>query len=52
MKKKLNKKEDSWNDIPPIHQERILNSYEESFNSKNWVNHEDVKKQHAKWLQK
>ena len=44
--------EDSWNEIPPFHQERILNSYKESFNPDNWINHEDVKKQHAKWLQK
>lgn len=50
MKKKLTKKENSWEDIPAIHQERILNSYKESFNSENWIEHEDVKKQHAQLL--
>lgn len=44
--------ETEWDGVSAIHQERILNAYEESFNSDNWVNHEDVKKQHAKWLQK
>ena len=43
---------EEWDKVPPVHQERILNAYKESFNSENWVNHEDVKKQHAKWLQK
>ena len=44
--------EDWWDNIPAKHQERILKSYEESFNSDNWIDHEDMKKQHAKWLQK
>ena len=40
---------DAWEDVPPVHQERILNAYKESFNSENWIDHEDVKKQHAKF---
>ena len=44
--------DDEWDEVPPVHQERILNAYKDSFNSDNWVDHEDVKKQHAKWLQK
>lgn len=50
--KELAQKDDWWDEIPLAHRERILNSYKESFNPENWVNHEDVKKQHAKWLQK
>ena len=41
-----------WQDIPKEEQARILKSYKESYNSENWIDHEDVKKQHAKWLQK
>lgn len=44
--------DDWWDEIPVIHQERILKSYQESFDPKNWVSHEEVKKRHAQWLQK
>jgi hypothetical protein len=41
-----------WNDMPLQQQERILTSYKESFDPENWIDHEDMKKRHAKWLQK
>ena len=41
-----------WNDMPLQQQERILASYKESFDPENWIDHEDMKKRHAKWLQK
>ncbi len=44
--------EEWWNEIPQAQQKRILESYKESYNSDNWIDHEDVKKQHSKWLQK
>ena len=50
--KDVAQKEDWWDEIPVLHQARILQSYKDSFNSENWIDHEDVKKQHAKWLQK
>ena len=37
-----------WQDMPKEEQARILKSYKESYNSENWIDHEDVKKQHAK----
>ena len=44
--------EGEWEGVSPAQKERILNAYQESFNPENWVDHEEVKKQHAKWLQK
>ena len=44
--------DDWWADVPKEQQNRILKSHKESYNSENWVDHEEVKKQHAKWLQK
>ena len=44
--------EGEWEGVPPAHKERILNVYQENFNQENWVEHDEVKKQHAKWLQK
>jgi hypothetical protein len=41
-----------WEEIPIQQKERILASYKESFDPKNWIDHEDMKKRHAKWLQK
>jgi hypothetical protein len=50
--KEASQNEDWWDAIPAKHQARILKSYEESFKSENWIDHEDMKKRHAKWLQK
>jgi hypothetical protein len=41
-----------WDEIPAQQKERILTSYKESFDPENWVDHEEMKKRHAKWLQK
>jgi hypothetical protein len=44
--------DEGWDELSPEQQSYILKSYEESYNHENWVDHEDVKKHHAKWLQK
>ena len=41
-----------WHEIPAEQQARILKSYKESYSPENWIDHEEVKKHHAKWLQK
>jgi hypothetical protein len=41
-----------WHDMPMQQKERILTSYKESFDPENWIDHEEMKKRHAKWLQK
>lgn len=41
-----------WNTLNAEEKEELLLSYEESFNTDNLVSHEDVKKQHDKWLGK
>jgi hypothetical protein len=40
-----------WAEIPAQQKERILTSYKESFDPENWIDHEEMKKRHAKWLQ-
>jgi hypothetical protein len=49
--KKTAEKEGWWFDIPVEARNRILQSYEESYNPDNWIDHNEVKKQHAQWLQ-
>ena len=44
--------DDWWSEIPKEQQARILKSYKDSYNPDNWIDHEEVKKRHAKWLQK
>lgn len=41
-----------WDEMPLTQQKRILTSYKESFDPENWISHEEMKKRHAKWLQK
>jgi hypothetical protein len=41
-----------WEEMPTQQKERILTSYKESFDPENWIDHEEMKKRHAKWLQK
>lgn len=41
-----------WEDMPLTQRERILASYKESFDPENWISHKEMKKRHAKWLQK
>ncbi len=41
-----------WDEIPLLQKKRILKSYKESFDPKNWISHEEMLKKHAKWLQK
>ena len=36
--------------LTPEEQEELLLSYEESFDPKNLISHEEVKAQHSKWL--
>ena len=41
-----------WNGLNSAEQEELLLSYEESFNPDNLMRHDQVKKQHSKWLEK
>ncbi len=41
-----------WDEVSLSQQKRILKSYRESFDPQNWIDHEEMKKRHAKWLQK
>jgi hypothetical protein len=52
--KRLNNNEtgELWKSLKQEEQEELLLSYEESFNPDNLISHEQVKKQHGKWLEK
>jgi len=41
-----------WDSLSSDEREELLLSYDESFNPSNLVSHEEVKKQHVKWLKK
>lgn len=41
-----------WNGLNPAEKEELLLSYEESFSPGNLISHDEVKKQHGKWLEK
>ena len=41
---------DWWDELPPEQQARLQKSIEESYDPKNLIDHEDMKKKHAKWL--
>ena len=41
-----------WDSLSADEKDELLLSYEESFDSKNLISHEEAKKQHSKWLGK
>ncbi|NJM24791.1 MAG: hypothetical protein HC859_03990 [Bacteroidia bacterium] len=41
-----------WDSLNSEEKDELLVSYEESFDQKNLLSHEDVKGQHDKWLRK
>jgi hypothetical protein len=41
---------DWWDELPPEQQARLTKSIEESYDEKNLINHEVMRKKHAKWL--
>ena len=41
-----------WGRLSPEEKDELLLSYEESFDTNNLISHEEVKKQHDKWLRK
>ena len=41
-----------WDSLKPEEKDELLLSYEESFYSKNLISHEEVKRQHDRWLEK
>ncbi len=43
---------DWWDELPPEQQARLQKSIEESYDPENLIDHEDMKKKHAKWLVK
>lgn len=52
--KRLNNSQTSelWKKLNLEEQQELLLSYEESFNPNNLISHDQVKKQHGKWLEK
>jgi len=47
-----NQKGELWENLSPEEKDELLLSYEESFDPNNLISHEEVKKQHDKWLGK
>jgi hypothetical protein len=43
---------DWWDDLPIEQQVRLKKSIEESYDPENLIDHEVMKKKHAKWLRK
>jgi hypothetical protein len=43
---------DWWDELPPEQQARLTKSIEESYDEANLIDHEVMKKKHAKWLTK
>lgn len=41
-----------WSNLTDEQKNELLQAYDESFELKNLVNHEEVKLQHEKWLEK
>ncbi len=41
-----------WDSLSPEEKDELLLSYEESLDPTNLISHEEVKKQHDKWLRK
>jgi hypothetical protein len=41
-----------WNDLTQEEKQELLISYGESFDTNNLISHDEVKKQHNKWLKK
>ncbi len=39
-----------WNELSEEQQEELLLAYDESFDKKNLITHEEVRKQYEKWL--
>jgi hypothetical protein len=39
-----------WNSLSEDQQKELLVAYEESFDERNLLSHEEVKRQHEKWL--
>jgi hypothetical protein len=39
-----------WNTLTEEQQQEVLLAYDESFDEKNLISHEEVKRQHEKWL--
>jgi hypothetical protein len=46
----LNQKGKLWSELTIEEREELILSYEESFNQENLLSHDEVKKQHSKWL--
>ncbi len=43
---------DWWDELPLEQQTRLTQSIKESYDPKNLIDHEEMKKRHAKWLRK
>lgn len=52
QKLKLNESGKLWENLTDVEKEEVMLSYEESLDPTNLISHENVKKQHEKWLKK
>jgi hypothetical protein len=46
----INQSGNLWNNLNENERQELIIAYDESFDNKNLLSHEEVKKQHEKWL--
>lgn len=46
----INQTGNLWGTLSEIEKQELLSAYDESFDKNNLISHEQVKKQHEKWL--
>jgi hypothetical protein len=46
----INQSGNLWNNLNENERQELMIAYDESFDNKNLLSHEEVKKQHEKWL--
>ncbi|HMG10490.1 MAG TPA: hypothetical protein VK609_18390 [Mucilaginibacter sp.] len=46
----INQSGNLWNNLNENERQELIIAYDESFDNKNLLSHEEVKKQHGKWL--
>jgi len=46
----INQSGNLWNNLSESERQELIIAYDESFDNKNLLSHEEVKKQHEKWL--
>ncbi len=52
FKKVIQPENDLWDELSDERKKLLDQAIEESYDPNNWIDHEEVKKKHAKWLSK